>query len=142
MYRTEMALRPEKTAVPHKETTHSCGAAENKRNRLKRTLEAEVYAPLEGVELLSNAALLMSGSVLAEDTLAHGLVDGGNGDLCSNSSSLLITGSSGSLELLYVGLQQRLVGLVDVVSSLGDKHSLLGRFNVRHEKHLLHISNY
>ena len=96
-------------------------------------LEAEVYAPLEGVELLSNAALLMSGSVLVEDTLAHGLVDGGNGDLCSNS---------GNLELLYVGLQQRHVGLVDVVSGFGDKHSLLGRFNVRHEKHLLHISDY
>ena len=105
-------------------------------------LEAVLYAPLEGVELLSNAALLMSGSVLVEDTLAHGLVDGGNGDLCSNSSSLLITGSSGSLELLYVGLQQRLVRLVGVVSGFGDKHSLLGRFNVRHEKHLLHISNY
>ena len=105
-------------------------------------LEAVLYAPLEGVELLSNAALLMSGSVLVEDTLAHGLVDGGNGDLSSNSSSFLVSGSGSSLELLYVGLQQRLVRLVGVVSGFGDKHSLLGRFNVRHEKHLLHISNY
>ena len=90
----------------------------------------------------ANEEVYSEGSVLVEDTLAHGLVDGGNGDLCSNGSSLLITGSSGSLELLYVGLQQRLVRLVGVVSGFGDKHSLLGRFNVRHEKHLLHISDY
>ena len=94
------------------------------------------------VTMNANEEVYSEGSVLVEDTLAHGLVDGGNGDLSSNSSSFLISGSGSSLELLYVGLQQRLVRLVDVVGSFGDKHSLLGRFNVRHEKHLLHILRY
>ena len=98
-----------------------------------------LISSLEAVELLSDVALLVSSSVLVEDTLADGLVDGGNGNLCSGSSSFLITGSGSSLELLDVGLQQRLVRLVLLVLSLGDEHSFLGRFNVRHEKHLPHI---
>ena len=95
-------------------------------------------ALLEAVELLSDAALLMGSSVLVEDTLADGLVDGGNGNLGGSGSGFLIAGSGSSLELLDVGLQQRLVRLVSLVLSLGNENSFLGRFNVRHEKHLLH----
>jgi hypothetical protein len=112
----------------------------NKKGRLYRKnrpkskdLERLLKGKLEAVELLCDAALLVGSVVLVEDTLAHGLVDGGNGNLGSSSSGFLITGSGSSLELLDVGLQQRLVSLVTIILDFGDEHSLLGRFNVRHE---------
>ena len=93
------------------------------------------------VELQGDAALVPSGVVLVEDPLADRLVNGGDSNLGSGLSGLLIAGGGGTLELLEVGLEQRLGSLVLLILSLGDENSFLGRLDIGHEKHLLHISN-
>jgi len=68
-----------------------------------------------------------------EDPLADGLVDGGNSNLRGFGSGVLIAGGGSALELLDVGLEQRLGSLVLFVLCLGHENSLLGRLDIGHE---------
>ena len=89
------------------------------------------------VDLQGHAALLAGSVVLVQNTLDNSLVHGLDSDLVSGLGGSLVTGDQSSVELLQVGLQLGLVGLVLLVSDLGREDILLGGLDVGHELHLL-----
>ena len=89
------------------------------------------------IQLDGHGALLVRGVVLVQQTLDHSLVDRLDGHLVSALGLAAVAFDHRGLELLDVGLQRGLSGLV--LRSLGLVHqdTLLGRLNIRQTKHLL-----
>ena len=72
-----------------------------------------------------------------QNTLDNSLVNSLDSNLVGSLGSGLVAGNQSSVELLQVGLQLGLVGLVLLVSDLGRDDILLGGLDVGHELHLL-----
>ena len=90
-----------------------------------------------GVQLQGHAALLAGSVILVQNTLDNSLVNSLDSNLVSSLSNGLVAGLQSSVELLQVGLQLGLVGLVLLVSDLGRNDILLRGLNVGHGLHLL-----
>ena len=98
--------------------------------KFRREIFSEKLGQL--VHLQSHGALLACSIVLVQQTLDDSLVNGLNSLLVSSLSGSLVACNQSSIELLQVGLQLRLVGLVLLVSNLGRNDILLGGLNVGH----------
>ena len=103
------------------------------------TARKEIFSEKSGqlVQLQGHAALLPGSVVLVQKTLTDCLVHRLDGNLVGALGSGLVAAFHSSLELLQVGLQLGLVGLILLVSNLGRKDILLRGLNVGHGFHLL-----
>ena len=89
------------------------------------------------VQLQSQAALLVRGIVLVQQTLGSSLVDRLDGHLVSDIGLAAVAFRHRGLKLLDVGLERGLRGLVLHGLGLGHQDTLLGRLDIRQTKHLL-----
>ena len=91
----------------------------------------------QGVHFSGNAALLAGSSVLVQNTLVNGLVNGLDGRLISAIGLFAVAFNDSSVELLEGSLQNGLSLLILLIADARKLYSLLGRFNVGHRLHLL-----
>lgn len=107
--------------------------------RGKEIFSKEISGQL--VQLQGHAALFAGSSVLVQNPLLHSLVNKLDGGCVSSGGLLLAASGNSGLELLYNGLQLGLVGLVLLISSLGQLDSFLRGLDIGHGSHLLNLDS-